>query len=256
LQLKRVVELAGLTDRVDFEEQTHLAGEDGAIRPDMTVRLPGGGLVVVDAKTPLTAYLAAHEATDEAARRTHLAEHARIVREHLRALARKAYWAQFANAPEFVVLFLPGEAMFGAALDVAPELIEEGASAKVVLATPTTLIALLRTVALGWRQEKLAESARGISIAGQDLYKRLGDFSGHMAKLGRELKQVLEAFNGAVGSLQTRVFPSARRLKELGAASDAVSLEPVAPIIDAPRTLGVAELADRKPEPALPLRYS
>ena len=246
LQLKRVVELAGLTDRVDFTEQEHLQGEDGALRPDMTVRLPGGGVVVVDAKAPLTAYLAAHEATDEASRRARLEEHARAVREHLRALGKKAYWAQFRNTPEFVVLFLPGEAMFGAALDVAPGLIEEAAGARVVLATPTTLIALLRTVALGWRQETLADSARQISAAGQELYKRLGDFGGHMDKLGKELKQALGAYNSAVGSLETRLLPGAKRLKELGAGSDAVSIDPLAPILDAPRSLGAPEFLERQ----------
>jgi DNA recombination protein RmuC len=247
LQLRRVVELAGLVDRVDFDEQPYIAGEDGALRPDMTVRLPGGGLVVVDAKAPLTAYLAAHEATDEATRKLRLDEHARAVREHLRSLSRKAYWSQFRNAPEFVVLFLPGEAMFGAALDVSPELIEEAANAKVILATPTTLIALLRTVALGWRQETLADSARAISAAGQELYKRLGDFGGHMSALGKELGQALTAYNKAAASLDSRVMPSARKLEKLGAASGGVSIDPLAPILDAPRSLGAPELLVREP---------
>jgi len=252
LQLRRVVELAGLVDRVDFHEQAHVAGEDGALRPDMTVRLPGGGLVVVDAKAPLTAYLAAHEATDEATRKLRLDEHARAVREHLRGLSRKAYWSQFRNAPEFVVLFLPGEAMFGAALDAAPELIEEAAGNKVILATPTTLIALLRTVALGWRQETLADSARAISAAGQELYKRLGDFGTHMASLGKELGQALTAYNKAAASLEARVLPSARKLEKLGAAAGDVSIDPLAPILDAPRSLGAPEFLVR--EPALPDR--
>lgn len=252
LQLRRVVELAGLVDRVDFHEQPHLAGEDGALRPDMTVRLPGGGIVVIDAKAPLTAYLAAHEAVDDATRALRFEEHARAVREHLRSLSRKAYWSQFRNAPEFVVLFLPGEAMFGAALDAAPELIEEAAGAKVILATPTTLIALLRTVALGWRQQTVADSAREISAAGQELYKRLGDFGTHMTKLGKELKQSLDAYNGAIGSLESRVLPSAKRLKELGATTGSMSIDPLAPIVDAPRSLGAPEFVVR--EPALPER--
>lgn len=247
LQLRRVVELAGMLDRVDFHEQAHVQGEDGALRPDMTVRLPGGGMVVIDAKAPLTAYLAAHEAPDEATRRLRMDEHGRAVREHLRALSRKAYWAQFNNTPEFVVLFLPGEAMFGAALDVAPELIEEGAIAKVVLATPTTLIALLRTVALGWRQETLADGARKISEAGQELYKRLGDFGGHMTALGKELDQALKAYNKAAASLDTRVLPSARRLQQLGAAPHGMSIDPLAPILDAPRSLGAPEFLERSP---------
>lgn len=247
LQLRRVVELAGLIDRVDFHEQPHVAGEDGGLRPDMTVRLPGGGIVVIDAKAPLTAYLAAHEAVDDATRKLRFDEHARAVREHLRSLSRKAYWSQFRNAPEFVVLFLPGEAMFGAALDSAPELIEEAAGAKVILATPTTLIALLRTVALGWRQETLADSARAISAAGQELYKRLGDFGGHMTVLGKELGQALTAYNKAAASLDSRVMPSARKLEKLGAAPDGVSIDPLAPILDAPRSLGAPELLIREP---------
>jgi DNA recombination protein RmuC len=253
LQLRRVVELAGLVDRVDFSEQPYVAGGDGAIRPDMTVRLPGGGIVVVDAKAPLTAYLAAHEATDEATRKVQYAEHARAVREHARALGRKGYWTQFTQAPEFVVLFLPGEAMFGAALDAAPDLIEEAWSHKVVLATPTNLIALLRTVALGWRQETLAESARAISGAGQELYKRLSDFGGSMATMGKELGQALNAYNRAVASLESRVMPSARRLKELGAAPDSVTIELPQPIIDAPRSLTAREFLVDPPRGQQPL---
>ena len=242
IQLKRVVELAGMLDHCDFLEQPSVEGDAGRLRPDMIVRLPGDKTIVVDAKTPIDGFLAAVDASDDADRVAALGRHARHVREHMRALGQKQYWSQFDDAPEFVVLFLPGENFFSAALEQDPALIEAGIDQSVIPATPTTLIALLRAVAYGWRQERLADNARRISQLGRDLFDRLASMGGYMDRLGRQLGSAVDSYNKAVGSLESRVLVSARKLKELDAASDATELTELTPLDHAPRELQAPEL--------------
>ncbi|MDR3514744.1 MAG: DNA recombination protein RmuC [Azospirillaceae bacterium] len=253
IQLRRVVELAGMVDHCDFFEQITLTGENGRLRPDLAVKLPGGKTILVDAKAPLDAYLDAVAATDDATRRDCLVRHARQVREHMRKLGAKSYWDQLELTPEFTVLFLPGETFFSAALEQDPSLIETGITDHgVILATPTTLIALLRAVAYGWRQEGLAQSARQIAAVGAELYKRLGDLGGHMTHLGGQLAKAVGSYNAAVGSLETRVLVSARRLRELHVAGGDGTVPEPAPIDLAPRTIQAPDLLTAVAESAMP----
>lgn len=257
IQLRRVVEMAGMLDHCDFVEQATVengnggggggggggnGGGGGRLRPDLLVKLPGGKTIVVDAKTPLEAYLDGVQAEEEPARRDALARHARHVREHMRQLGAKAYWDQFDDTPEFVVLFLPGENFFSAALEQDPALIEAGIDHRVILATPTTLIALLRAVAYGWRQERLTANARAISGLGAELYKRLSDLGGHMERLGQQLGKAVGCYNAAVGSLESRVLVSARRFRDLHAVPESQELPLLEPLDHAPRPVQAAEL--------------
>jgi DNA recombination protein RmuC len=245
VQLRRVVEIAGMLEFCDFDQQVHLAGEDGILRPDLVVRLPGGKSVVVDAKTPMAAYLEAIEAPDEASRKAKLIEHARSIREHMNSLGKKAYWEQFQPAPEFVVLFLPGENFYSAALEQEPALLEQQMEKnRVILATPTTLIALLHAFAYGWRQEALAANAQAISELGRELYDRISTMNGHLAKLGGGLKRAVESYNDAIASFDRRVLVSARKFRELKASNAAQEIESVDPIEVIPRAI-----VDASPDP-------
>ncbi len=216
MTLRRLAELSGMVAHCDFYEQTHTATETGSIRPDMIVRLPEKREIIVDAKTPLDAYLSAIQAKDDTTRKLELKRHAQIIRGRIKELSRKNYWTEYSQSPEFVVLFIPGEQFLSAALEVDPALLEDSMSQNIILATPTNFIALLRAVSYGWKQQKLAENAEIIRELGETLYKRLSTFGNHLSKLGNSLGQSVNHFNSAVGSLERNVLPGARKFTEMG----------------------------------------
>jgi DNA recombination protein RmuC len=236
ITLRRLVELAGMVEHCDFQEQVHSVEDGQIIRPDMVVRMPNQRDLVVDVKTPLDAYLEAVEAKDDAQRQLGLQRHARNVREHIRALSSKAYWAQFTNSPEFVILFIPGDQFLSAALNEDPDLIETALAQQIILATPTSFVALLKAVAYGWRQLALADNAQEIRVLAEDLYGRLATFVTHMNKVGRQLGNSVESYNKAVGSLERKVLPGARKFVELGIHTKK-KMEKVETLDPVPRTM-------------------
>ncbi len=250
MTLRRVVELAGLSQYCDFEEQVSVTVEGGRLRPDMVVRLPAGRSVVVDAKCSLDAYLSSVEAQDDDSRRACLARHCQQLREHLNALALKSYWDQFATAPDFVVMFVPGESFLAAAMDQDPQLLEDGLKKRVMLASPINLIALLQAVAYGWRQEQIAENALKISELGKQVYDRVRTFAGHLQEVGKQLDRATDSYNRAVGSLESRVMPVARRFRDYGAAGGE-ELPELGPVDTQARQLQAPDLA-APTEPADP----
>ncbi|MDH5659431.1 MAG: DNA recombination protein RmuC [Gammaproteobacteria bacterium] len=226
MTLKRLAELAGMVEHCDFYEQEQVQTDEGALRPDMIVRMPDGREIVVDVKTPLDAYISAIEAVDDTERQVHLKRHTQNVKQRINELADKAYWNQFKNAPDFVVLFIPGDQFLSAALDQEPAILENALSRQVILATPTSFVALLRAVGYGWRQEQLAENAEHIKTVGEELYGRLQTFTEHLQKVGRSLDTGLKHYNSAVGSFDSRVLPSARKFNEMGIAADKKIIQP------------------------------
>ncbi|HZT67731.1 MAG TPA: DNA recombination protein RmuC [Acidimicrobiales bacterium] len=241
LQLRRVVEMAGLVAQCDFVEQPALSAGGGALRPDLVVRLPGGRSVAVDAKVPLDSYIEATAATDEKAVRAGLADHARRLRAHVASLSSREYWSRLPGSPEFVVAFLPADPLLAAAIEADPSLMDFAVASDVLLATPATLIALLRAVAHGWRQSALADNAREVCEVGRELHHRLGALADHLGAVGRSLDRAVEAYNRSVGSFETRVTVSARRLAQLGAAD-----EP----LDAPQAVTAVARTPRPPDAA------
>ncbi len=243
MQLKRVVEMAGMLEHCDFDEQvSHTTDEGNRLRPDLIVHLPGGRQVVVDAKAPVDAYLEAVESQNEEARSRALLRHAQQVKTHISQLGKKSYFDQFDPSPEFVVLFVPGEAFFSAALAQDPTLIEYGAESRVIPASPTTLIALLKAVAYGWRQEALAQNAVEVAALGKELYDRIGILAEHWGKVGSRLNQAVDAYNSSVGTLERRVLPSARKFRDLKAVAADREIEPMAPLVQETRPLTAPEM--------------
>ncbi|MEE9342622.1 MAG: DNA recombination protein RmuC [Gammaproteobacteria bacterium] len=216
LTLKRLAELAGMSEHSDFYQQENLSTEQGAVRPDMIVRLSDRREIIIDAKTPLDAYLSAVEAKSDEERKRHLKRHARAVRERVKELSGKHYWQHLPRSPEYVVLFIPGDQFLSCALEIDPQLLEDAIASRVVLATPTSLVALLRTIAYGWKQKVLAENSEQIRKTGEEMYERLSLFSEHLGKVGKSLNNSVDAYNKAVGSFDTRVLPGVRRFSELG----------------------------------------
>lgn len=253
ITLRRLVELAGMVEHCDFQEQVHNVGPDQVIRPDMIVRMPDERELVVDVKTPLDAYLEAVEAKDDSQRKLGLQRHARNVREHIRSLASKAYWAQFSKSPEFVILFIPGDQFLSAALNEDPDLIEYSLSQQIILATPTSFVALLKAVAYGWRQLALADNAQEIRKLAEDLYGRLSTFVTHLNRVGRQLASSVEHYNRAVGSLERNVLPGARKFTELGIQpkkeiEKVETLDPVPRQLVEPSSDDIAESDSSSPE--------
>jgi len=247
MQLRRVVEMSGMLSHCDFTEQTTVTVDDRRLRPDLIVRLAGGKNIVVDAKVPLEAYLRAIEADDEHARKTHLDEHVNQIRQHIKKLSQKSYWEQFKPTPEWVVMFIPGEAFYSAALAHEPALLEEATAKGVIVATPTTLIAVLRAVAHGWQQETVAESARAVSELGREVYTRIATMGEHLSKLGGKLEGAVSAYNETIRSLESRVLPATRKLADHGAggAKEIPVFEPIdraAQTPQAPELTGSPEL--------------
>jgi DNA recombination protein RmuC len=240
MQLRNVVELAGMVRHCDFLEQSSLPRDESALRPDLIVNMPGGKKVIVDAKAPLQGVLDAYQARDEEERAAHLRDHARLLRKHVKGLAEKAYWAELDSAPDFVVMFLPGEHLYGSALEADPSLIEDAMARRVLIATPTTLLAMLRAVAYGWQQERVAESAQAVSELGRDLYGRLVKMSGLLATLGTRLNTTVRAYNETVGSYEARVLPGARRFAEHGAVSEGSELPPIDHVTTSARDVQIA----------------
>ena len=236
ITLRRLVELAGMVEHCDFQEQVHTSSDDKTIRPDMVVRMPDHRELVVDVKTPLDAYLEAIEAKDDAQHKLGLERHTRNVRNHIRKLASKSYWEQFSKSPEFVILFIPGDQFLSAALNEDPDLIEYALSQQIILATPTSFVALLKAVAYGWRQLALADNAEEIRRLAEDLYSRLTTFAGHMNKVGKQLASSVENYNRAVGSLERKVLPGARKFVELGIRPKK-EIEQVEPLESLPRSM-------------------
>jgi len=251
IQLKRVVEMAGMLDHCDFYEQPNVTTDEGRLRPDLIVRLPGGKNIVVDAKAPLAAYLTAIESHDEPTRRAKFQDHARQIRDHLTALSKKSYWEQFQPSPEFVVLFLPGDNFYSAALDHDPALLEQCVEQRVILATPMMLIAVLRTVACGWRQENLSAHAQEMRDLGKELYDRLADMSGHFNDMGSELEKAVESYNRAVGSLESRVLVSARKFRDLETTGTEEEIVLALPVETVPRHINASESVRLNP----PIEY-
>lgn len=239
IQLRRVVEMAGMMNHCDFFEQE--VGGDTTIRPDLSVKLPGGRQVIIDAKVPLEAYLDGIQTENEAVRETKFKNHARQIRSHISLLSKKSYHQHFSPTPEFVVLFLPSETFFSTALQYDPALIEAGADQGVIIATPTTLIALLRAVAYGWKQESISKHAEQVSQLGHELYKRIVDMSTHFSKMGRSLSSAVEAYNKGIGSLEARVLVSARKFKELGAAASKLEIDVMDVVENTPREIETPE---------------
>ncbi len=254
IQLKRVVELAGLSAHCDFNEQAHIETDDGKLRPDMVVHLPGKKSLIIDAKVPLNAYLQGLEEQDATRRKHKFQEHARHLRNHVAALGRKAYWSHEGNSltPDFTILFLPGDTFLSTALEYDPALIEDSIQKQVIIATPGTLIALLHGVAYSWRQEALTENAKRISQLGGELYKRIGDMSGHFQKVGSTLDSAVNSYNRAVGSLETRVMPSIRKFKELQVVSDSNDIPSLSPVDKTSRDLTSPELRDTTDQKTIP----
>jgi DNA recombination protein RmuC len=242
IQLRRVVELAGMIDQCDFLEQQSVTTSEGRLRPDLIVRLPGGGTIVIDAKSPFDRYLLAMETPDDATKKLHLAEYAIQIRGHMSALSSKIYWDQFKPTPEFVFMFLPGESFYSAALDADPALIEAGANQRVILATPTTLIALLKAVAYGWRQERLAQDAEKIGDLGKELYERVSVMTDHFVAVGSSLGTAVEKYNKMVSTLESRVLVSARRLKDMPIAATDKEIKVTSQIDTIPRLLQAPEM--------------
>ena len=248
-QLRNVLEMAGMTEHVDFLEEQTLQGDDGRLRPDVIVRLPGGKSVIVDAKTPLEAYLSAIDTDDEAVREQHMADHARHVREHARSLGSKEYWKALPETPDFVIMFLPGEAFYAAAIESDPGLFEQALQQRVLISTPTTLIALVKAIAYGWQQESLAKNVQVVAGLARDLFERIRVFGDHMGQLGQSLQQAVDRYNKSVGSLEGRVLPAARKFEAMGVVSSGSSIDEMTPVELETRTLRAAELTAPAAEP-------